>query len=217
MTISILLVDDHTIVRQGLHSLLSTELDFTIVGEASNGLQALELVEALKPDVAVLDLGLPELHGLEVTREICRRNAHTRVVVLSMHAKEAYVLEALKNGASGYVLKDASAQELVLAIRQAIQGKRYLSPPLTERAIEAYVERAKDQDIDPYDTLTNRERQILHLAAQGWSNIEIAKRLVLSSRTVETHRSSLMHKINLHNQTELVRYALLKGILPMDG
>jgi two-component system, NarL family, response regulator NreC len=216
MTISILIADDHTILRQGLHARLSAEPDFTIVGEAGNGLQALEMVEALRPDIAVLDLGLPELHGLEVTREICQHNTHTRVVILSMHAKEAYVLEALKNGASGYVLKEASAQELVVAIRQAYQGKRFLSPPLTERAIEAYVERAKDQDIDPYDTLTNRERQVIHLAAQGWSNTEIAERLVLSSRTVETHRSSLMHKLNLHNQTDLVRYALMKGILPMD-
>jgi two-component system response regulator NreC len=217
MTISILLADDHTILRQGLSALLSAEPDFRIIGEASDGLQALEMAKNAKPDIIVLDLGLPGLHGLEVTRQICQHNPHSQVVILSMHAREAYVLEAFKNGASAYVLKDSSSHELVQAIRQANQGKRYLSPPLTDRAIEAYLEKAKDQALDIYDTLTNRERQVLNLASQGWSNTEIAERLVLSSRTVETHRASLMHKLNLHNQTDLVRYALQKGILPMDG
>jgi two-component system response regulator NreC len=216
MSISILLAEDHAIVRQGLQALLTAEPDFRIVGDTGDGLEAVRLVEALKPDVIVLDLELPSLKGLEVTRQIHLHNPHTHVVILSMHTKEAYVLEALKNGASGYVLKGSEAQELITAIRLATQGIRYLSPPLTENAIEAYLQKSQEQNLDPYETLTDRERQILQLVAEGLSSSEIAKRLVISSRTVEVHRSKVMRKLGLRGDKDLIRYALRRGIIPME-
>lgn len=213
---SIMLADDHPVVRQGLRALLDTEPEFTIVGEAADGLEVAGLVERLRPDVLVLDLMLPGLTGLEVTRQISQRYPRTRVVILSMYANEAYVLAALKNGAAAYVLKAASAADLVRAIREVSAGRRYLSPPLSENAIEAYLQKAHATPLDPYETLTTREREVLHLAAEGCANAEIAARLFISPRTVETHRANLMRKLGLQNQTELVRYALRKGILPLE-
>jgi two-component system, NarL family, response regulator NreC len=217
MSISILLAEDHVIVRQGLHALLAAEPDFRIVGDTGDGLVAVQLVETLKPDVIVLDLEIPSLKGLEVTRQVRQHHPHTHVVILSMHSKEAYVLEALKNGASGYVLKGSEAQELITAIRLATQGRRYLSPPLTENAIEAYLQKSQEQDFDPYETLTDRERQILHLLAEGLSGTEIAKRLVISARTVEVHRSRMMRKLGLKGDKDLIRYAIRRGIIPMEA
>ncbi len=217
MSISILLVEDHIIVRQGLRVLLADEPDFQIIGETGDGLDAVQMVESLKPDVIVLDLEIPSLKGLEVTRLVRQHNPRTHVVILSMHAKEAYVLEALENGASGYVLKGSEAQELITAIRLATQGRRYLSPPLTEHAIEAYLQKARDQNLDPYETLTDRERQILHLVVEGMSNTEIARRLVISARTVEVHRSKMMRKLGLKGENDLIRFALRRGIIPMES
>jgi DNA-binding NarL/FixJ family response regulator len=213
---SIMLADDHPVVRQGLRAMLEAEPDFTIVGEAADGLEVVGLVERLRPNVLLLDLMLPGLTGLEVTRQIRQRCPQTRVVILSVHANEAYVLEALRNGAAGYVLKEAKAADLVQAVREVSAGRRYLSPPLSEQAIEAYVQKARAAPVDPYDTLTTREREVLHLAAAGNSNPEIADRLGISPRTVETHRASLMRKLGLQNRTDLVRYALKRGILPPD-
>lgn len=216
--IRILLADDHQVVREGFRALLQAEADFEIVAETGDGLDAVRLVEQHKPQVLVVDLMMPGLNGLEVARQITQRSPRTRIVVLSMHANEAYVLEALKNGASAYVLKDASAAELVRAVREASAGRRYLSPPLSEPAIDSYIQRARTSDtLDLYDTLTNREREVLQLAAEGHTNAEIAGRLFISPRTVETHRANVMHKIGLRSQTELVRYALQRGILPMEG
>jgi two-component system, NarL family, response regulator NreC len=217
MSISILLVEDHVIVRQGLHALLAAEPDFHIVGDTGDGLEAVRLAEALKPDVIVLDLEIPSLKGLEVTRQVHLRHPNIHVVILSMHAKEAYVLEALKNGASGYVLKGSEAQDLISAIRLATQGMRYLSPPLTEHAIEAYLQKSQEQNFDPYETLTDRERQILHLVAEGLSGTEIAKRLVISARTVEVHRSKMMRKLGLKGDKDLIRFAIRRGIIPMEA
>jgi DNA-binding NarL/FixJ family response regulator len=216
MSITILLGDDHAILRQGLRLLLEEEPDFTIVGEASTGVEVMVKTDLLHPDVVILDVGLPDLNGLEITRQIHQRNQHTRVVILSMHAKEAYVLEALKNGASAYVLKGSDANELIQAIRQSMQGIRYLSPPLSERAIEAYLEMIKDRGLDPYDTLTNREREILHLVLESYSNVEIARRLTISPRTVEVHRAKMMHKLGLSSQVDLVRFAMQRGIIPLE-
>jgi two-component system response regulator NreC len=210
---TIVLAEDHHVVRQGLRALLQAEPEFSVVGEAGDGLEAVRLVERIKPDVLVLDLILPGLNGLEVTRQVSQRSPATRVVVLSMHAAEAYVLEALKNGAAGYVLKDASAADLVRAVHEAAAGRHYLSPPLSERAVEAYTRKAQAATLDPYETLTTREREVLHLAAEGHSNAEIAERLVISPRTVETHRASLMRKLDLQSQTDLIRYALQRGII----
>lgn len=213
---TIVLVDDHPIVRQGLRALLEAEPGFRIAGEAGEGIEAAKLVERLQPDVLVLDLMIPGLNGLEVTRQVRQRSPRTRIVILSMHANEAYVLEALRNGATGYVLKGATATELVQAIREVSAGMRYLSPPLSERAIEAYVQKANTAPLDLYETLTSREREILQLTAEGYSATEIADRLSISSRTVETHRANLMRKLGLRTQTDLIRYALRRGILPME-
>jgi len=215
MSISILLADDHTILLQGLRALLESEPDFVILGEAKNGLETLEQTHLLNPDVVILDLGLPDIHGLEVVRQIHHFAPHIRIVILSMHAKEGYVAEAFNNGASGYVLKGSEASTLAEAVRLSMRGIRYLSPPLSEDALMDYIARTKDQNLDLFETLTNRERQILHLVAIGWSNNEIARHLSISPRTVEVHRSKMMSKLDMHNQSELIRYAIQHGIIPM--
>ena len=214
--ITIVLADDHHVVRQGLRALLEGESGFSVVGEASDGLEVVKLIERLRPNVLLLDLMMPGLSGLEVARQIHQRCPETRTLILSMHANEAYVLEALRNGATGYVLKDASAADLIQAVHEVAAGRRYLSPPLSERAIETYVEKAKAAPPDAYETLTTREREVFQLAAQGLGNPEIASRLGVSPRTVETHRANLMRKLSLHSQTELVRYAMRRGILPPE-
>lgn len=214
--ITILLADDHHIVRQGVRALLEAEPDLKVVAETGDGLETLRTIERLKPNVLVLDLMMPGLNGLEVVRRASKLSPHTRTVVLSMYADEAYVLEALRNGAVGYVLKDSSATDLVKAIREAAIGRRYLSPPLSDRAIEAYRERAAATAVDRYETLTAREREVLHLAAEGYTNAEIAARLGISQRTAETHRAHLMRKLGLHTQADLIRYALRRGIIPME-
>jgi len=209
----LLLVDDHPIFRQGLRLLLETEPEFTIVGEAGDGLEAVRLVERLHPEVVVIDLMMPVLNGLEVTRQVC---SLTRVVILSMHANEAYVVEALQNGAYAYILKDSTAADLVEAIHTVMLGRRYLSPPLSERAIEAYIQKTHSSTLDPFDTLTTREREVFHLVAQGYSNNEVSEQLSISSRTVEIHRANLMRKLKLHNQTDLIRYAIKRGIIQLE-
>ena len=218
MTIKILLADDHRIVREGFRALLATQKDFQVIGETGDGLEALRLVERLKPDVLLVDLMMPGLSGLEVIRQLSERRIPVRVVVLSMHSNEAYVHEAIKNGAAGYVLKDASSADLVKAVREAVAGRRYLSPPLSERAMESYVQKARTTEtLDRYQTLTTREREVLHLSAEGHTNPQIAARLFISPRTVETHRSNLMHKLGLRTHTDLIRYALQRGILSIEG
>jgi DNA-binding NarL/FixJ family response regulator len=211
--ITVLLADDHIVVRQGLRSLIDSQADLEVVGEASDGHQALEMIRQLKPMVSVLDLMMPGLGGLEVTRQVWRIS---QVLILSMHADEAYVIEALRKGASGYVLKDATANELIQAIRIVAAGQRYLSAPYSERAISAYIQRVKTGSLDPYDTLTTREREILQLVAEGRNSVEIAERLSISPRTVEAHRASLNRKLEFHSQADLIRLAVKKGLLPLD-
>jgi len=215
----VVIVDDHEVVRQGIRALLQPETDMEVVGQAGDGLLALELVERLRPDVVVVDLMLPGLGGLELTRQVIRRSPRTRVVVLSMHADETFVLEALDQGASAYVLKDAGIAELLRAIREAARGRRYLSPPLSDRAVSAYLRRKSTATVpdDPYEGLTPRERQVLHLAAEGLGNGAVAERLGISVRTAETHRTRVLHKLALRNQTELVRWAIQRGIVPLKG
>jgi two-component system response regulator NreC len=213
---TIVLADDHHVVRQGLRTLLESESDFRVIGEAGDGLEAVQLVERLQPDVLVLDLMMPSLNGLEVTRRVGQRSPQTRIVILSMHSSEAYVLEALRHGAAGYVIKASSAADLIKAVREVTAGRHYLSPPLSEHAIESYVQKAKEARLDKYETLTTREREVLHLAAEGYSNREIAERLSISPYTAMTHRANLMRKLDLHSQTDLVRYALQRGIIPME-
>jgi len=197
--------------------LLASEPDFQVLGEAATGLETIELVERLRPDVLVVDLMMPELNGIEVARRIKKQLPKTIVVILSMHENEAYVFEALRAGVSAFVLKKSTAQELVYAIRQAIAGHLFLSPPLSERAIEAYLQKAQSTDLDLYETLTSREREILQLAAEGLNHPAIATRLSISPRTVEMHHGNLMRKLHLRNQTDLIRFALQRGILPLEG
>lgn len=213
---TVVLADDHHILRQGLRTLLEAAADCSVIGEEADGLKVVDLVDRLRPDVLLLDVSMPGLNGLEITRQIVRRGLKTRVVILSMHANETYVREALRNGAAGYVLKDADPAEMVRAIREVKAGRRYLSGSLSERAIEAYAQQAQGAPADLYETLTTREREVLQLAAESSSIAEIAARLGISPRTVETHRENLMRKLGLESQTDLIRYALRRGILPLD-
>ncbi len=212
--IKIVLADDHQVVRKGLKALLSTEPDFNIVGEAGDGLETLRLVEDLHPDILVLDLMMAGINGLEVTRQLNKKVPQVGIVILSMHSNEAYVLEALRCGAKAYILKESPPEELVRAVREVFAGRRYLSSPLSERAIEAYTQRTEVKPMDPYDQLTTREREIMQLTAQGQTNAEIASRLFISPRTVETHRTNLMRKLDLHNHAQLIQFAIQHGIIP---
>jgi two-component system, NarL family, response regulator NreC len=217
MSIRIVLADDHRIVREGFRALLTAQTDFQIVGETGDGREAIRMVEQLTPDVLLVDLMMAGLGGLEVIRQLTQRGVPTRIIVLSMHSNEAYVSQALNNGATGYILKDATSGELIRAVREVVAGRRYLSPPLSERAIEEYRTKARSAEaVDRYETLTTREREILHLSAEGYTNAEIGKRLFISPRTVETHRAHLMHKLALRTHTDLIRYALRRGIIDIE-
>ena len=210
MIVTILLADDHHVVRQGLRSLLESQPGFQVIGETGDGLGVLPLVERLKPQVVILDLMMPGLNGMEVTRQI---KDLARVIILSMHDNEAYVIQALKNGAYGYVLKDSTAADLIKAVQMVMEGLRFLSAPFSERSISDYIRKTHTSPLDPYDTLTNREREVLQLVAEGNSTNEIAARLTISTRTVEIHRANLMHKLRLHSQAELVRLAIRRGLI----
>ncbi len=213
---TIVLADDHDVVRRGLQFILETESDFEVVGEAADGLETVRIVEQLQPDVLVVDVMMPGLSGLEVSRRVAEIAPRTNVVVVSMYANEAYVMEAIQSGAKAYVLKNSTQDELIPAVRKAAIGRRYISEALAD-TIEAYMKKAKDGIVsDSYEMLSNREREVLHLAAEGLTNAEIGKRLFLSPRTIEDHRSSMMHKLGLRTHVDLVRYALRRGILPMD-
>ena len=214
---NILLADDHNIVRQGLRAILQSEPHFRLVGEASDGIEAVRLAERLKPDVLITDVMMPGLNGLEVTRQVSRSLPNTRIIILSMYTNDAYVLEALKNGALGYVLKDSQASDLIQAIKEVINGNRYLSPPLSERALELYMRKLESVPDDPYELLTTREREVLQLVAEGRTSAEIANRLFISPRTAEGHRANLMRKLGLQNNADLIRFALKRGILPLDN
>jgi two-component system, NarL family, response regulator NreC len=216
MTVTVLLADDHPIVRQGLRHLLEAEPNVTIVAEASDGLQAVQLTEKFKPDVLIVDIMMPGLNGLETLRQVKERSPATCSIVLSMQSADVYVVEALKAGALGYVLKETGPSELINAVQEVVRGQRYLSPRLSERLIDVLLQTTEKVTADPYETLTNREREVLQMAAEGLSTSEIAKRLSISPRTAELHRGRMMNKLRLHNQTDLIRYALKRGILPMD-
>jgi DNA-binding NarL/FixJ family response regulator len=212
----ILLADDHHIVRQGLRVLLESEPHFRLVGEAGDGIEAIRLAERLRPDVLITDLSMPGLNGLEVTRQVTRSIEKTRVIILSMYTNDAYVFEALKNGASGYVLKDSQAADLIRAVYEVAAGRRYLSPTLSDRALEIYVKNAESTPEDPYEMLTSREREVLQMSAEGRTSAEIAARLFISPRTAEGHRANLMRKLGLQNHTDLIRFAFKRGILLLD-
>lgn len=216
MSVSVLLAEDHPVVREGLRAMLEADGDFQVVGQTGNSSEVGSMVEELRPDVLVLDLIMPGIGGLNALRELARRRLETPVVVLSMYANEAYVLEALQSGASAYVLKQSEAAELIRGIREVCRGHRYLSPPLSQRAVDAYAHRAKGKAADDSAVLTVREREVLTLVGQGFTSAQIAERLFISVRTVESHRSNVMKKLGLHSQADMVRNALRREMGPLD-
>ena len=214
--IRVLLVDDHTILREGLRRLLEAEPDIVVVGEGGDGQEAIQQVERLKPDVVLMDLAMPRLNGLEATRSILKDFPEVRVLVLTMYDNEEYVSQILQAGASGYVLKRAAATELVLAIRAVHQGEAFLYPSVTKMLIAEYLARAREGEEDRAGTLTQREREVLQLISEGHTTRDIAQLLSVSVKTVQAHRSHIMEKLNLHDRLELLRYALKKGIVHLD-
>lgn len=214
--VTILLADDHHLMRQGLRLLLEREPRFRLLGETGDGMEAIRLAEKLTPDVLITDVMMPGVNGLEVARQISKTVPRTKIIILSMYTNDAYVHEALKNGASAYVLKDSQAADLVKAIWEVVEGRRFLSPPLSERALELYASRVQSVPDDPYDLLTRREREVLQLVAQGRTSSEIAAQLFISPRTAEGHRANFMRKLGLQNNAEIVRYALKRGLLPLE-
>jgi len=212
--IRIILADDHAVMRRGLRLVLEQQKDFQVVGEASDGREAVNLVESLKPDVAVLDITMPNLNGIEAARQISAKQLRVAVVILSMHADEGYVLRALKAGARGYLLKESPEADFINAVRMVNEGKAFFSPAVSRLLVEDYVRQLQDKDIeDSYELLTSREREILQLIAEGKSNKDIANMLNLSLYTVETHRSNILEKLSLHSVAELILYAVRKGVI----
>ena len=210
----ILLADDHIVMRTGLRALLERQPNLEVVGESENGRETVALAASLKPDVVVMDVGMPVLSGIEATQTIVTQNPTVAVVILSMHADESYVMRALKAGARGYLLKDSAAADLIGAIQAISQGKSFFSPKVSRILAEDYVRVLKQKGaVDTYDLLTSREREILQLLAEGKTNKEVATALTISPYTVETHRSHILQKLNLHNSAELVLYAVRKGII----
>jgi two-component system, NarL family, response regulator NreC len=210
----ILLADDHIVMRTGLRALLERQSNLEVVGESENGRETLELVTSLRPDVVVMDVGMPILNGIEATKTIVTESPATSVVILSMHADESYVMRALKAGARAYLLKDSAAADLISAIQAVSQNKSFFSPKVSRIMAEDYVRVLKQKGaVDSYDLLTGREREILQLLVEGKANKEIATALNISPYTVETHRSHILQKLNLHNSVELVLYAVRKGII----
>lgn len=215
MTVTVFLVDDHPMIRHGLRKLLEGVPEFSVIGEASDGLEAIQKIELAKPDILVIDMMMPNLNGIEVLLQIKKISPATRAIVFSMQSAEPYLVEALRAGADGYILKDTGPGELIEAINTVMQGERYLSGPLAER-LDAHGGNTEDIGLDFYQTLTPREREIFQMTAEGRSSSEIGDKLMISPRTVEIHRSHIMKKLGLRNQAELIRYALKRGILPLD-
>ncbi len=214
--VRIVLADDHKILREGLRSLLEDEEDFDVVAEADDGRQAIDLVEELKPDVIIMDIGMPNLNGIEATRYIKSGFPETRVLALSMHANERFVAEMLRAGADGYLLKDCAVDELITAIRTILRGKVYLSPDIMDVVVKDFLEIMREDEDSVYSILTQREREVLQLIAEGKTTREIADILNVSSKTVETHRQQIMKKLDLHNVAELTRYAIESGLVQLN-
>ncbi|MCC6365944.1 MAG: response regulator transcription factor [Bryobacterales bacterium] len=212
--IRILVADDHTVMRTGLCLLLERQSGFEIIGQADDGRKTVDLADQLKPDVVVMDIAMPHLNGIEATRQIVSRHPQTSVVILSMHSDESYVLRALKAGARAYLLKDSAETDLIQAIHAVVAGKSFFSPGISRMLLEDYIRQVQQKGVeDSYELLTTREREILQLLAEGKSNKEVSSMLNLSLYTVETHRTHILQKLNLHSVPELILYAVRKGII----
>ena len=212
--IKIVLAEDHTILREGLKALLSSDPQFEIIGEAADGREAVRCVEKLEPDLILMDLSMPRMSGMEAIREIKNRYPETRIIALTVHKTDEYLHTTLQAGADGFVLKDATHDELVLAIKKVMKGHSYLSPGVSEKVIEGYLEgKVSAMPDSPWETLSPREREVLKLIAEGYKNKEIAEDLCISLKTVEKHRANLMKKLDLHNAAALTVYAMQKGLV----
>jgi two-component system, NarL family, response regulator NreC len=210
----LLLADDHVLMRQGLRKLLEEKPEWTVVAEAGDGRSAVQAAVAHRPDIVILDIGMPLLNGIEASRQIVHRLPDTGVLILSMHPDEAYVTQAVQAGARGYLLKDSAAQDLIAAVAAVAKGQSFFSPPVARVMVDEYVRRLADRGIvDRYDTLSEREREILQLVAEGYNNKKIAEMLNVSPTTVETHRAHLLQKLDLHSAAEVVLYAVRRGLV----
>ena len=210
----IVIAEDHTILREGLRMLLSSNPAFEVVGEAQDGLEAIRSVESLKPDLILMDLSMPRMNGVGAIQEIKKLNPSTKILVLTVHKTEEHILTALKTGADGYILKDATRGELMLALDNIFSGRSYLSPGISEKVIEGYLEGRKSvKSSTSWDTLTQREREILKMIAEGYRNKDIADYLCISAKTVEKHRANLMKKLDLHSASSLTAFAVGKGMV----
>ena len=210
----LVIAEDHTILREGLKALLTTHPDIEIVGEAADGREAIRLVEKLDPELVMMDLSMPRMDGMEAIREIKRRWPKKRVLALTAHKTEEYILATLKAGADGYLLKDSTCQEMMTAVNSVLSGQRYLSPGISGKVIEGYLEGKQTSKLDgSWDKLTQREREVVKLIGEGYRNKEIADLLVISPKTVEKHRANLMSKLNFHNVSEITAYAIEKGLV----
>ena len=210
----LLLADDHTLVRHGLRKILEEQPDWEVVGEAEDGRGAVDEAMALHPDVAILDIGTPHLNGIDAARQIARKAPDVKVLIVSMHSDEAYVSRALGAGAKGYLLKDSAGKDLIRAVSAVANGQSFFSPAVSQLMMEDYRRRATASDgVDRYDTLSDREREIFQLVAEGHSNKQVAELLSISAATVETHRARILQKLDVHNTAELVLYAVRHGVI----
>lgn len=212
--IRVLIADDHTIVREGIRMILTAQPDIEVVGEAANGQEAIDLTRKLRPDVVVMDISMPGVSGINATKAIKAEMPEVNVLALTMHEDETYVFQLLKAGASGYVLKRGAASDLVNAVRAASKGEAFLYPSVAKAVVQDYLQRVEaGEERERWDGLTQREREILKLIAEGYTNQEIAQKLYISVKTVQTHRAHILEKLGLHDRTELVRYAIRKGLI----
>lgn len=214
--IKVLIADDHTILRQGIKALLDNQSGIEVIGEAKDGREALTLIERLLPDVILMDIAMPGLNGLEATRRIKKKFPKIKVLVLTMYTNEEYVFQILNAGANAYLVKETAFQDLISAIKAVYRDEAFMSPSISKKVIHRYTQRVRETNDTACDILTTREREILQLIAEGSSSKKIAEALFISPKTVETHRTHIMDKLNIHNRTDLIKYAIRKGIVDID-
>ncbi|MBN2455137.1 MAG: response regulator transcription factor [Sedimentisphaerales bacterium] len=212
MSCRIILADDHTIVRHGLSKLLEQEKDMEVVAETKDGLSTVELVRKLSPDLVIMDIGMPDLNGIDATRQILRESSKVKILALSMHSSKNFVIQMLKAGALGYLLKECALEELTIAVKAVMANKTYLSPSITDVVIENYVRHSSDEDDTAFSVLSQREREVLQLIAEGNTTKQVARRLHISPKTVEGHRLRIMDKLNIDNIAQLTKYAIQEGL-----